>query len=255
MNFQEKPDEFFIGWHGKQPAGVRRAVRLTVVGVLASTIALALAFARAQRAPDIAAYAWSNIQTFNGILQATPYPHLLVARPGNGGVSAYPLVGPAKFGIPPEWCGDVNGRPVQIDGGLIYRNGSTLIEVASEVPRSLGTDTGLSQPLPPAVEYGQLSLVGEIVDSKCFSGSMNPGRYKPHRACAAACLAGGIPPMLVVNARPESTAMILLVGSNGEMLDQEVGPHIARTVRVSGRLRRYHSLWVMYADPDGITPL
>ncbi len=255
MKSDEKPDEFFIGWQGKQPGGVRRMVFLTVAACLTATVALALVLARAQRAPDVAAYAWSNIQTFDGILQATPYPHLLVARPGNGGYSAYPLVSPAKFGISPEWCGNLDGRPVQFDGGLIYRNGSTLIEVTSEAPLSVEETPEAQQPSPPSVEYGHLSLVGEIVDSKCFTGAMNPGRYKPHRACATVCIAGGVPPMLVVNAQEGSSITVLLVGSKGEMLNEKMLPHIARTVRVSGRLQRYHDLWIMHVEPDTIVPL
>jgi hypothetical protein len=255
MKSDEKSDEFFIGWQGKQPAGMRRLVFTTVVCILTMTVALAFGLARAQRAPDVAAYAWSNIQTFDGILQATPYPHLLVARPGSRGYSAYPLVGPTKFGITSEWCGDFDGRPVQFDGGLIYRNGSTLIEVVSEAPRFLGDKAEFRQPLSASVEYGQLSLVGEIVDSKCFTGSMNPGRYKPHRACAAVCLAGGIPPTLVVNVQGGSTVMVLLVGPNGEMFNEELLPHIARPVRVNGRLQRYHDLWVMHIDPGTIETL
>jgi hypothetical protein len=255
MKSDEKPDEFFIGWQGKQPAGMRRVVLMTVAGILTITAALALAFARAQRAPDVSAYAWSNIQTFDGILQATPYPHLLVARPGSGGYSAYPLVSPTKFGISPEWCGDLDGRPARFDGGLIYRNGSTLIEVVSEAPRLLGDKVEIQQPLPATVEFGQLSLVGEIVDSKCFTGSMNPGRYKPHRACATVCIAGGIPPMLVINTHRGRSVTILLVGSNGEMLNREVLPYVARTVRINGNLQRYHDLWVMRVDPETIKPL
>jgi len=109
--------------------------------------------------------------------------------------------------------------------------------------------------LPVAIEFGQLSLVGEIVDSKCFTGAMNPGRYKQHRACAAICLAGGIPPIFVVSAPRGSTTTFLLVGPGGEMLNEELLPHIARTVRIDGQVRRYRNPWVMRIDPDTIKPL
>ena len=46
--------------------------------------------------------------------------------------------------------------------------------------------------------------------------------------------------MLVVNAQNGSSITVLLVGSKGEMLNEKMLPHIARTVRVSGRLQRYH---------------
>ena len=59
----------------------------------------------------------------------------------------------------------------------------------------------------------RVMLRGEIVDSKCYLGVMNPGEGTVHRDCAARCLSGGLPPMLVVRspARREELAAQLRV--------------------------------------------
>ena len=69
-------------------------------------------------------------------------------------------------------------------------------------------------------------LGGEIVDSKCYLGVMNPGRSKVHRDCAARCLRGGIPPMLVT-----ADATYLLAGAEG-------ADFVGETVQVEGDVER-----------------
>jgi len=244
-------DEFFIGWQAHQPAEIRQSVRALVVVLVLAVVGLGFVFSAAQRSPDLAAYEWTNVQTFAGILQRSPYPHLLVPRPGGDGFSAYPMVAPTKFGVAPEWCGNLDGKMVTFDGGLIFRRGSTLIEVVSEAPAALATSTAFVGPSTP-VEFGRQTLVGEIVDSKCYSGAMNPGHYKAHRACATVCVAGGIPPMLVVNTPGGGATSFLLVGPNGEMINEAVLRLLARPVRITGELSLSYDLWILSTDPASI---
>lgn len=247
-------EEFFIGWKSKQPVCMRKTVRASVIVLLFGGTLLAGVLAVFQRAPELAAYEWTNIQTFEGILKKSPYPHLLVDRGFDGGFSAYTLVAPTKFGISAEWCGEMDGQPVRFDGGLILRASGTMIEVVSDAPKAAGD---LIFPLPPAqpVDFGTQTFVGEIVDAKCYLGAMNPGRYKPHRACATVCVSGGIPPMLVVNAPGGTTATFLLVGPGGEIINEEILELLARPVRITGRLTRSQDLWILAANPAGIEPL
>lgn len=247
-------DEFFIGWQARQPTETRKVVRAAVVVLIVAALVLAVVFSVGQRTPDLAAYEWSNVQTFAGILQRSPYPHLLVPRPAGGGFSAYPMVAPTKFGIAPEWCGDFDGTSVTFDGGLIFRGGSTLIEVVSDAPTASASLSDAVVP-SPRIDFGRQVLVGEIVDAKCYTGAMNPGRYKAHRACATVCVAGGIPPMLVVDAPGGGGASFLLVGPNGEMINENVLPLLARPVRITGQLSRSHDLWILSTNPASIETL
>ena len=50
----------------------------------------------------------------------------------------------------------------------------------------------------PSRAIGEVTLVGEVVDPKCWLGDMKPGDGKAHAACARLCMEGGIPPMLRV---------------------------------------------------------
>jgi hypothetical protein len=93
-------------------------------------------------------------------------------------------------------------------------------------------------------------LAGEIVDYKCFLGAMKPGDGKTHKACAALCISGGIPPMLVsFDERGTRTYTVLV-------LDQGRTPDLAEAagepVRVSGRLEVKGGLRVLTVIPDGV---
>ena len=72
---------------------------------------------------------------------------------------------------------------------------------------------------PPARNLGPVTVEGEIVDSKCYLGVMNPGQGKVHRDCAARCLSGGIPPLLISS---DTGEQLLLVDLAGRALDHDV---------------------------------
>jgi len=97
-------DEFYIGWQGKAPNAIALHVRRTVILLLLLAPLLGVLLVLAQRTIGKAVFEWGTIKTFSGILQARPYPHLLVARPGEseGTPSAYFLVAPFKFGLSPD---------------------------------------------------------------------------------------------------------------------------------------------------------
>jgi hypothetical protein len=63
---------------------------------------------------------------------------------------------------------------------------------------------------------GTVELPGEIVDTKCYLGAMRPGVGKVHRACAARCLSGGIPPGLLVRDKAGGAFVFMLAGADGE---------------------------------------
>ena len=76
-------DEFYIGWEAKAAPGIGKRLRKAVVAMLALALLVPLVLAMAQRMIGASAFEWGNHKTFTGILQITPYPHLLVPRPGN----------------------------------------------------------------------------------------------------------------------------------------------------------------------------
>src|SRR5438309_832251 len=192
-------DEFYIGWEAKAASGIGKTVRKIVVALLLLALFAPVVLAVSQRMIGVSVFEWGTHKTFSGILQTTPYPHLLVPRPGNAEglprFSTYYLVAPWKFGLNPQAIATFAGKLVTLKGTLIYRGNQTMVEV---LPGSIQATNIAAAALPQTIALGKQTLVGEIVDSKCFLGVMNPGQLTPHRACAIRCISGGVPPMLFV---------------------------------------------------------
>ena len=95
---------------------------------------------------------------------------------------------------------------------------------------------------------GRMQLQGEIVDTKCYLGVMNPGNGKVHRDCAVRCISGGAPPALVVRDAAGETRMLLLTGADGRALNREVLPFVAEPLEISGELVRSGSNLILKAE-------
>jgi len=247
-------DEFYIGWEDKAPPGVGLRVRRTVVLLLAFAVALGALFSLAQRTIGVSVFEWGKVKTFSGILRSQPYPHLLVLRPGASddqtAFSSYYLVKPFKFGLDPETASRLDGKAVSLKGTLIYRGGQTMIEVADDSIKP--GDISTLQPFnasTSSVSLGTQTLVGEIVDSKCYLGVMNPGALLPHRACAIRCISGGIPPVLLVRQSDGPPLYLLLVSRDGKPVNKQVLNLVAEPVEISGDVERQGELLILRADP------
>lgn len=247
-------DEFYIGWQGQAPQAIASHVRKTVVFVLLLAPVLGVLLVLAQRTIGKAAFEWGTTKTFSGILESQPYPHLLVARPGRSGAtpSAYYLVAPFKFGLKPEALGTFDGKPVSLKGTLIYRGNQTMIEARPEsiqlAPESAQGSAVTER--SRRENLGRQTLVGEIVDSKCYLGVMNPGQLTPHRACAVRCISGGIPPVLLVRSKAGPPLYFLLVSSDGRPVNKQVLDMVAEPVQITGEVERQGELLVLRADPQ-----
>jgi hypothetical protein len=88
---------------------------------------------------------------------------------------------------------------------------------------------------PEAIrDLGAVTVTGEIVDSKCYLGVMNPGSGKVHRDCAARCLSGGIPPIFISG---DGEDQFLLVGPDGSALGRDaLRDFVAEPLTIRGEL-------------------
>lgn len=241
-------DEFYIGWQGQAPAAVGRYVRRVVVllGILA--IGASVLFAFAQRTIGLAAFEWGTEKTFTGTLKLQPYPHLVVTRPGGMDVSTYYLVAPFKFGLRTNALAVLDGKEVTLTGTLIYRENQTMIEAKPESIKGVGG--AVATPRPALSEnLGRQTLIGEIVDSKCYLGVMNPGQLAPHRACAVRCVSGGIPPVLLVRQKDGPPLYFLLVAEDGSPVNKQVLDMIAVPISITGEVTRQGDLLILRANP------
>ena len=184
--------------------------------------------------------------------ESEPYPHLLVQRPGQAteAASTYYLVAPFKFGLKQESIAALDGKPVTLKGTLIYRGNQTMIEARPESIVASAQDERHARSDAPYQNLGRQTLIGEIVDSKCFLGVMNPGQLAPHRACAVRCISGGIPPVLLVRQKNGSPIYFLLVSSDGRPVNKQVLNMVAEPVEISGEVVRQGDLLILHADPS-----
>ena len=247
-----QPDEFYIGWEAKAAAGIGKTVRKAVVVVLTLALLVPVAFAVSQRMIGASVFEWGTHKAFSGILQAQPYPHLLVPRPGNADglprFSTYYLVAPWKFGLDHEAIASLDGKSVMLKGTLIYRGNQTMIETKPEWIQAAEKPSATTPP-PQSMSLGTQTLIGEIVDSKCVLGVMNPGQLTPHRACAIRCISGGVPPVLLVRQKDGPAIYLSLVSADGKPVNKQILNFVAEPVEITGDVERQGELLILRADP------
>lgn len=244
--------EFYVGYLDKAPPGLGASARRGVLALLLLAPLLTASLAAAQRGYAPAKFEYGVTRSLVGVYASWPAPTLLLTRPGDTSdqpVSPILLVGQGKHGVDASFDA-LDGHRVRGQGTLIYRNDQTMAEVSSG-PEDLGP----APPLSGSVQLGEQTLVGEIVDSKCFLGVMNPGNLKPHRDCAVRCLSGGVPPILLVRQPDGLTRHVLLVGSEGEPIGAALLDRVAEPVVATGALERRHGQWILRAAPAAISRL
>jgi hypothetical protein len=246
--------DFYVGYLPKAPEALARGTKRTVGLLLILAVAASALFVISQRTVSTpSTFEFGHERAFEGILVASPYPALLVARPNPSPDqpqhSYYSLVAPGKHGAD-SIASSFDGKAVRLQGTLIYREDQTMIEV---VPDSIATLDPNQSALPAFDELGRFTLTGEIVDSKCNFGVMNPGRGKVHKDCAVRCLSGGIPPAFVTDDFQGRPATLLLTTDGGKPLPKEAFlPHVAQPLQLRGVVRRSGDELFFDVEPSSI---
>jgi|SRR5882672_6951699 len=243
-------NNFYVGYLPKAPPALARFVRRVIIalGLLTVTAALVLVVEQMQFANSV--FEYGKVRTLKGVIVTKPFPTLLVARPGEtreqDKYSRYLLVAPGKHGADDLVAG-FDGKHVRLQGQLIYREGGTMVEIT---PGSI-TVTDAAAAVPETIrDLGPVTLTGEIVDSKCYLGVMNPGQGKVHRDCAARCISGGIPPIFVTS---DGREQLLLVGLEGRALGRdELREFIAEPITIQGERLETGSMQLLKINPRAL---
>lgn len=262
-------DEFYIGYLPNAPAGHARLTRLFVIVIALAIPLIAGALVLSQRGFSTGTYELGNQTVVEGIASLKPVPSLKIIQGydavGKPVFQTLVLMSFGKFGAAnhlldfEEQAGKpLNELVLKLTGTLDYRDGKALFELTNRNKSLISISEDLSPfkgaDLSPAVsELGPVTILGEIVDPKCFSGTMKPGEGKPHRSCAIRCISGGIPPVLVSTNEAGQRSYFLLLGSKGEPINQQILDRIADPVEVKGELFRYDDWYVIQAASDEIT--
>lgn len=226
-------EDFYIGYLAQSPPRLARHTRLVLVGLALVVTATAALVAARQRPAEAGTFEFGVKRTFEGVLYEEPLPLLRVTQPG-GTATNYLLVGFGKHGLP-KFARGHHGQRVRLAGSLIQKGGTVMVELNDEesfTPLGAATDPDAS---PAEEAVGEVSLTGELVDTKCYLGVMRPATGKVHRACAVRCLSGGVPPGLLLRDGDGNATVVLLAGLDGAGV--KFDPQwAARTIQVEGRL-------------------
>jgi hypothetical protein len=242
----EKP--FFIGWDdepGSTPVAHSKSRAIILIVLVLVMVGVGAAWQTGFRAKGT----WDFTQTtFKGILLAEPYPTLV----SDDGV--YYLVLENKEGVAVEDVAALDLNTVEVVGSLIEDPEQPVSMIAVKSHAAIAsTGVAAADPLQHASLPREVTLRGEIIDSKCALGAMNPGVMKTHRACAINCLSGGIPPVLLVRHEGGTSAThYLLLNEDGKPIKEAAIEYAALPVAITGSVTEIGSWRILKANPSAI---
>lgn len=228
------PDDFYIGYETPVPAVARPRVFGAVGAGLALIVILAVVVVSSQRPFADSEFAFGTFTEHTGVIRFAPHPVL------DAGQRRELLVAPGKHGAD-DLVRAFAGQAVTLAATEIRRGDMRMLEVRQDSVRVLATPP--SDDLTSLAPLGDRTLMGEILDGKCYLGVMNPGEGTVHRDCATVCLRGGIPPLLAVSTPDRRTAVFHLEGPDGEAVGTRYAHLAGRPVRVTGS--------AFHRQPDG----
>jgi len=235
-------EPFYIGYQPTAAPAIARRCRALVLrlAILSFFAVVWLALDQEPQAPGT--FEFGRTRTFEGTLVERPLPLLRIDPPEgvDGPGAAVVLVGFGKQGLP-DFARGHHGERVRFDGTLIAVGALAMVEMND--PESFVV-LGEPESGEGGVEVealGSITLVGELVDTKCWFGVMRPAAGKVHRACAIRCLSGGVPPGLLVRDGRGGGAVFLLAGRTGAPLDFDV-EWAGLPISVSGELELHEDL-------------
>jgi hypothetical protein len=261
-----KNEEFYIGWIAKQPKGIAKFIRKYLLALTAVVISIAFLSGLFQKKFSTGNFEFGTLTQVKGIYFDKPVPNIKVINGkdiwGIESILTLPLIGYGKHGaegtiadIEKEKNISLNGREVTMKGTLLYNDGKLLMQIdPNDKPLINAVKTEIpSEHSFSAKDLGTLNLKGEIVDPKCFFGVMKPGEGKPHQDCAIRCILGGIPPVLKVTDEDGRQNYYLIVGANGEQINEIVKDFVAEPVEINAKAVQYNDWIVLYVEAsDGI---
>lgn len=248
--------EFYVGYLPKAPKQLgfwltKLILLLVVVGSIA-----ALIFGTAQENLPPINFEYGTQTTLQGFITKDPFPVLHASSRSGQTEKSILLVNFGKYGaqiIVDQWekkaGGNLTGMEATIQGTLIYYDGITLMELTNEERSLVATQPKESANTEPVIEdLGRIKLTGEILDSKCYFGVMNPGHGKTHRSCAIRCISGGIPPIFGSNVGKNTPLYTVVVGPDGNVINKELLPIVGKRVTLEGTLQQRGDLKYLLLD-------
>lgn len=238
---------FFVGYL-PVPGPLRRFLMVASAAVFGIFLMAGVLISSTQDAPAKSGFRFDyGRQTITGVVELTPYPLLRVTE-GNDLIKAgktLMLAGTGKSGV--------DSRAAPLEGQLAIASGIVLQRGTIDMLQLRGGRNGLKAAEGEAPEMvteqlGRWKIAGEICDGKCLNGAMRPGRGLAHKACAALCLLGDVPPVFVSSQPIEGTDFMLITGPDGGILPPVAYDYIGQFISLEGDLERRGDMLVLRMD-------
>lgn len=254
----KQTDEFYVGYL-PMPDGHRQFVSTLILTLLIWSIGMGTIIVITMRDPGIARWETGSMKTWSGTLIEHPYPMLIPDdKQQSDQQSEQPaalfVVSMGKRGAH-DRLAPYFGQHVTLAGYELNRDGRHLIELDIE-PDAIKPDQS-----PPADINNELkpiehtTLVGEIVDGKCYLGAMKPGDGMGHQACAVLCVKGGLPPMFVADTPEGDHIYYLLLIDGSTRYSDDIYAMLGRPVQIEADITNIHGIPVLLANASSITPV
>jgi len=249
--------EFYIGWMAKSPKSIAKHVKIVLLILFPVALIIAYLLATNQKKFSNANFEYGKTTVLTGIYYNKPVPMLKVYDKNREAITL-PLVGYGKHGaetaimeIEKEKNVSLNAKELTLKGTLIYGDGKTIFQIDNNDKPLINIGSGSTHSVEER-DLGTQTLRGEIIDPKCYFGVMKPGEGKVHRDCAIRCILGGIPPVLHVQNEKGESNYYLLVGPNGEKMNEAVKDFVAEPVTIKAKVARQDDWIILYITDKGI---
>lgn len=230
-------DDFFIGWADTAPID-RRFFLGAGAALLTGTGALAATTAALQSSPGKGTWNMGEIREFRGIATSEPYA-MLRTRDVDGSTKTALLATQGKCAVDAKITA-LSGQNVVVTGSLIQRGQYAMIAVVDGLDW-IRPDSNAAAPdalsFPALEPLGDVTLRGEILDSKCWFGAMRPSEGKVHKSCASLCIRGGIPPAFYVKDIQQQKALLIMT-DRGVGFGRDLLEYVADPVHITGTMQR-----------------
>ena len=249
--------DFYIGWMSKAPPGFAKHVKKVLLILFPAALIVAYLLSTSQNKFSTASFEYGKLTEVKGIYYNNPIPMLKVFDKNNLSITI-PLVGYGKHGaetaimeLEKEKGVSLNGKEVTLKGTLIYGDGKTLLQVDKNDDPIVNIGAESTVQLQQK-DLGTQTIRGEIIDPKCYFGVMKPGEGKVHRDCAIRCILGGIPPVLHVQNEKGESNYYLIVGPNGEKINEVLQDIVAEPVSIEARVVQQDDWIILYTGKENI---
>jgi hypothetical protein len=249
--------EFYIGWMPKAPKSIAKHIRKVLIVLFPVALIVAYLLSTNQNKFSTARFEYGKLTELTGIYFNKPVP-LLKVYDKNREPITIPLVGYGKHGaetaileMENEKKTSFNGREVTMKGTLLIGDGKTILQIDKNDKPVVNIGSGSTFSVVER-DLGIQTIRGEIVDPKCYFGVMKPGEGKVHRDCAIRCILGGIPPVLHVQNEKGESNYYLIVGPNGEKMNESVQDIVAEPVSIEAKVVQQDDWIILYAGKQNM---